>query len=180
VAEPGEDSASTRDAVAAARALTRARGSTAIRAAIVISVAGLAAADASAQPASSEPAPTAPAPDPTAESLLRRIEIHGFASEGAFVQTANDYFGSTSRASLELFEAGINVSTEVTDRLRVGLQYIDIDAARLPILLPSSVYPIRNRDVLLSHTGFAVHGDRAIGYLPLDADAGGAKLVKVK
>ena len=209
MAEPGEDSASTRDAVAAAPVPPRARGSAAIRAAIVIGVAaiaGLVAAEASAQPAPAEPAPTAPAS--TGESLLRGIEIHGFASEGAFVQTANDYFGSTSRASLELFEAGLNVSTEVTDRLRAGLQlfsrdvgsirdasprldwafldyrwrswlglragivkmpfglyneYIDIDAARLPLLLPSSVYPIRNRDVLLSHTGFAVHGNRAIG-----------------
>jgi len=42
-------------------------------------------------------------------------------------------------------------------------EYVDIDAARLPILLPSSVYPIRNRDVLLSHTGFSGYGERSLG-----------------
>jgi len=162
-----------------------------------------------APPAPTEPAPAQPAPAPAEPALTSpRLEIHGFASEGAFVATANDYFGTTSRASLELFEAGINVSTEVTERLRAGLQlfsrnlgsiqdvspkldwafldyrwrqwlglragiikmpfglyneYVDIDAARLPILLPSSVYPLRERDVLLSHTGFALHGNRAFG-----------------
>jgi hypothetical protein len=158
--------------------------------------------------AAAQPAPEA-APEPVSESLVSpRIDIHGFASEGAFVETANDYFGSTSKASLEMFEVGINVSTEVADRLRAGLQlfardigsirdaspridwayldyhwrtwlglragtfrmpfglyneYVDIDAARLPILLPSSVYAIRNRDVFLSTTGFGVYGHRPIG-----------------
>jgi hypothetical protein len=190
------------------------------------------ASTASAQPAPVEPghapsieppdapAATAPAatqvrapdrptpPDEASMAALPRLEIHGFASEGAFAATSNDYFGSSSRASLELFEAGVNVSTEVTDRLRAGLQlfsrdlgsirdasprldwaffdfrwrpwlglragiirmpfglyneYVDIDAARLPILLPSSVYPIRERDVLISHTGFGLYGHRAIG-----------------
>jgi len=156
--------------------------------------------------AAAEPAPEpAPAPAPV---ISPQIEIHGFASEGAFVETANDYFGSTSKASLEMFEVGLNVSTEVADRLRIGLQlfsrdlgsirdaspridwayldyrwrtwlglragtfrmpfglyneYVDIDAARLAILLPSSVYAIRNRDVFLSQTGFGVYGHRPIG-----------------
>ena len=162
-------------------------------------IASLYAAGAAAQTAGEPVAPPVVSP---------RIEIHGFASEGAFVETANDYFGSTSQASLEMFEAGINISTEVADRLRAGLQlfardlgsirdaspridwafldyrwrtwlglragtfrmpyglyneYVDIDAARLAILLPSSVYAIRNRDVLLSQTGFGVYGHRPIG-----------------
>ncbi|HEY0479151.1 MAG TPA: hypothetical protein VGD37_16650 [Kofleriaceae bacterium] len=186
---------------------------------------GLLAARASAQPApatapaapgeppaaavpAQDPPAGAPAPPPPRAVLSPRVEIHGFVSEGAFVETANDYFGSTSRAGLELFEAGINLSTEVTDRLRAGLQlftrdlgsirdpsprldwafldyrwrrwlgvragivkmpfglyneYADIDAARLPILLPSSVYPIRDRDVLLSHTGFGLYGSYTLG-----------------
>src|SRR5262245_31424687 len=80
---------------------------------------------ASAQPGSSRP-DSAGAPEPAAAEhapvvLPRtpRVQIHGFASEGAFATTANDYLGSASRASLELFEAGINVSTDVADRLRV-------------------------------------------------------------
>jgi hypothetical protein len=149
-----------------------------------------------------------PAAVPASIVFSPRVEIHGFASEGAFAATSNDYFGSTSRASLELFEAGVNVSTEVTDDLRAGLQlfsrdlgsiqdtsprldwafldyrwrrslglragiiklpfglyneYVDIDSARLPILLPSSMYPIRDRDVLLSHRGFALYGNHSFG-----------------
>ena len=146
----------------------------------------------------------------TDEPALRvpDIEIHGFASEGGFISTANDYIGDSSRGSLRLFEAGINVSSQLDERLRVGLQIfsrtqgdfrteaprldwaygdyrwqpwlglragvikmpfglynesVDIDQARLPILLPQSVYPIRNRDALLSHTGFALYGSRPLG-----------------
>lgn len=154
---------------------------------------------ASAQP---EPAPT-PAPVPF---TLPDIAIHGFVSQGAFLSTDNDYIGTSSRGSLELFEAGINFSSELTDRLHAGVQlisrnvgtlsdkaprldwgyldyrheewlglragvikmplglyneYTDIDAARLPILLPQGIYPVRNRDALLSHTGFAIYGRRA-------------------
>ncbi len=165
---------------------------------------GFAATSAEAQSAgpASGPEPVVAAPRPA------RVEIHGFVSEGAFASTSNDYFGSASRAGLDAFEGGVNVSTEAADRLRVGVQlfarnigtirdtaprfdwafldyrwrrwlgvragiikmpfglyneYGDIDAARLPILLPSSVYPLRDRDVFLSHTGFAVHGERSLG-----------------
>jgi hypothetical protein len=37
-------------------------------------------------------------------------------------------------------------------------EYIDIDSARTAILLPQSLYPIRNRDALISHTGFGIYG----------------------
>ncbi|HYQ01517.1 MAG TPA: hypothetical protein VER96_22745 [Polyangiaceae bacterium] len=43
----------------------------------------------------------------------------------------------------------------------------DVDAARVPILLPQSVYPVSNRDFLLAQTG-----GEAYGFLPL-GDAGG-------
>jgi hypothetical protein len=45
-------------------------------------------------------------------------------------------------------------------KMPLGLynEYVDIDAARPSILLPQSVYPLRNRDALISHTGFAVYG----------------------
>jgi hypothetical protein len=169
-------------------------------------------------PAPSSPAPDESAPDtvatepdpsaPDAAARLRRLDIHGFVSEGAFISTANDYIGKSSRGSLEMFEAGINVSTEIADRLRAGIQlfgrdvgtyedlpprldwafldyhwkswlglragviklplglyneYADIDAARTPILLPQSVYQLRNRSALLAHTGFAVYGERELG-----------------
>jgi hypothetical protein len=43
----------------------------------------------------------------------------------------------------------------------------DVDAARVPILLPQSMYPVSNRDFLLAQTGTEVYG-----IVPL-ADAGG-------
>jgi len=141
-------------------------------------------------------------------NLLSRVQLHGFVNAGGFISTANDYIGDSSGGSLKLFEAGINFSTELTDQLRVGLQfvsrsvgtlseevprldwavidyryrpwigmragvikmplglyneYIASDAARTPILLPQSVYPLRNRDALISHTGFALYGTLPLG-----------------
>ncbi|HEU4614575.1 MAG TPA: hypothetical protein VFS15_20910, partial [Kofleriaceae bacterium] len=162
--------------------------------------------------ATSEPETVSPSDrEPTSGFRVPRIQIHGFASEGGFVSSANDYIGHSSRGSLELFEAGINVSTEVNDRLRAGIQlygrefgfyrdlpprldwafldyrwktwlglragvikmpyglyneYADIDASRTAVLLPQSVYPVRNRSALISHTGFSLYGSRPI------ADAG--------
>jgi hypothetical protein len=138
------------------------------------------------------------------QSLLSRVHLAGFVSQGGFVSTANDYIGNSSRGSLKFFEAGINVSVDLTDNLRAGMQfvsrsvgdlseevprldwalldyrfrkwlglragvikmplglyneYVSIDASRTAILLPQSVYPLRNRDALISHTGFAVYGN---------------------
>jgi hypothetical protein len=50
-------------------------------------------------------------------------------------------------------------------KLPLGLynEFIGVDATRAAILLPQSVYPLRNRDALVSHTGFAVYGDVPLG-----------------
>lgn len=150
--------------------------------------------------------PTEPEPEPDPEG--RSVQLHGFVSEGAFLSTANDYIGASSRGSLELFEAALNASSEVADRLRAGIQlfardvgnfddeapridwafldyhwkpwlglragviklpfglyneYADIDSARTSILLPQGVYPVRNREALLAHRGFAVYGNLELG-----------------
>src|SRR5215208_1527935 len=64
-----------------------------------------------------------PAEPPEEPSLsLPDVQIHGFVSEGAFWSTSNDYIGKSSRGSVKLFEVGLNVSTEIADRLRVGAQ----------------------------------------------------------
>jgi len=39
----------------------------------------------------------------------------------------------------------------------------DIDAARVPILLPQSVYPVSNRDFLLAQTGGELYGNVSLG-----------------
>jgi len=173
------------------------------------------AAEAAPAPAEAAPDPTQPdSPPPVASSpdvlpppsLVRRLAFHGFVSEGGFWSTSNDYIGASSRGSLKLFEAGLNISTEVAERLRAGMQlfardfgdledaprfdwafldyrwrswlglragiikmpfglyneYTDVDAARLPILMPQSVYPFVIRDVLLSHRGFALYGNYSL------------------
>jgi hypothetical protein len=50
-------------------------------------------------------------------------------------------------------------------KIPLGLynEYEDIDSARTAILLPQSLYPIRNRDALLSHIGFALYGNLGLG-----------------
>lgn len=162
-------------------------------------------------------APAAPTDQPEAAptvaqgspwSSLPKVQIHGFVSEGGYVSTANDYIGDSDRGSLKFFEGGINFAAELTDQLRVGLQfvsrsvgvlseevprldwavidyryrpfiglragvikmpfglyneYVAVDSARTAILMPQSVYPLRNRDVLISHTGFALYGSASLG-----------------
>jgi hypothetical protein len=39
----------------------------------------------------------------------------------------------------------------------------DADAARVPIILPQSVYPVRSRDYLLAQTGLEIYGYRTLG-----------------
>src|SRR5690242_18271308 len=73
------------------------------------------------------PEPPPPPPPPVVEHHdpafhVAKFQVHGFVGEGAFVSTANNYIGDSPRGSLALFEAGLNVSTEVADRLRVGMQ----------------------------------------------------------
>lgn len=155
-----------------------------------------------------------------AEVTTPQIQIHGFVSEGGFYSTDNDVIGHSSRGSLEFFQAALNVSTELTDKLHAGLQlfsqdegtsndatprldwayldyrlhpwlgiragrvripfglyndYVDIDAARVQILLPQSIYPITDRNILTAQTGFALYGARPskeIGTISYQAYAG--------
>jgi hypothetical protein len=146
-------------------------------------------------------APTARVPSPAA---LPSIEIHGFASQGFILTTANDYLtADTTRGSFQFSEAGVNVATELVDKVGVGIQafaqnvgaggnfnlkadwfYVayrwrdwlriragrlqipfgiynevnDIDAARAPILLPQSVYPLQGREFLFAQTGGEIGG----------------------
>jgi hypothetical protein len=55
-------------------------------------------------------------------TVLGRIEVHGFVSQGALVSTGNEFLVKSKRGSFELTEAGINFSSALTDRLRVGIQ----------------------------------------------------------
>ncbi|HET8933922.1 MAG TPA: hypothetical protein VFN67_10805 [Polyangiales bacterium] len=153
--------------------------------------------------------PASEAPDVlVGSSILSKIRIHGFVSEGAFKSTANDYIGESSRGSLKMLETGLNVAVEPVDGLRVALQLVaravgtlsenvprldwavidyrlqrwlgmraglikmplglynefaDIDSARNAILLPQSLYPVRNRDPLIALMGFGLYGNLSLG-----------------
>jgi hypothetical protein len=55
-------------------------------------------------------------------SVLGRIDVHGFVSQGAIESTGNEFLVKSRRGSFELTEVGINFSSALTDRLRVGIQ----------------------------------------------------------
>ncbi len=157
---------------------------------------------------SDAPTPTSTAETSWTETFAQKLQVHGFVSEGGFLSTANQYIGASSRGSLKFHEVGINLSVELTEQLRVGVQfvsrnvgtlsedgprldwglvdyrfarwlglragrikmplglyneYVDIDAGRTAILLPQSMYPVRNRDALIAHTGFAAYGIVPVG-----------------
>src|SRR5687767_11526305 len=58
--------------------------------------------DSAAKEAPTESAPQAASS--SASSILSRVQIHGFVSEGGYISTANDYIGDSERGSLKLFE----------------------------------------------------------------------------
>jgi hypothetical protein len=131
------------------------------------------------------------------------LEAHGFASQGFIKTTANNYLAPSKRGSFEFTEVGINFTSQLTERLRFGVQLFarqlgpignynakadwfyldyrfrdwlgfragriklpfglyndtsDIDAARVAILLPQSIYSLTSRDFLLAQTGAEVYG----------------------
>lgn len=136
------------------------------------------------------------------------LQIHAFVSQSAMISSGNNYLAFTKGGTLELWEAGINLRKELSERLSVGAQLfafdlgphgdyrarfdwalldfrwqdwlgvragrvklpiglyneiIDVDAARPNALLPSSVYPLTNRQITLAHTGVELYGFRALG-----------------
>lgn len=150
--------------------------------------------------AQSESAP----PDPMA------LQVHAFVSQGFIKSSTNNYLTSSQRGSFEFTEVGINVTKDLVDDLRIGVQlfardvgplgqyapqfdwyYLDyrfrdwlgvragrtkipfglyndsseIDSARVPVLLPQSVYPIDHQDYLLAQTGGEVYGNFRLAQL---------------
>lgn len=50
------------------------------------------------------------------------VEVHAFISEGVLKSSDNNFLTDSARGSLEYFEAGLNVSKQLSDRLRAGIQ----------------------------------------------------------
>lgn len=80
-----------------------------------------------------EAPPPAAAPAPVEEAIpppavdVPGVQLHGFVSQGAFISTDNNWLGPSEKGSVEFTEAALNASSEVADRLRVGLQLFTRD-----------------------------------------------------
>ncbi len=62
---------------------------------------------------------------------LGEVDIHGFASQGFLISSDNNYLASTDEGSFEFTEAALNASTQLTDSLRLGLQFFSRDLGDL-------------------------------------------------
>jgi len=51
-----------------------------------------------------------------------KIDIHGYISQGFLIGNKNNFLADTEKGTFQFNELGINFSTDVTDKLRVGLQ----------------------------------------------------------
>jgi hypothetical protein len=59
------------------------------------------------------------------------LDIHGFISQGGMLSEGNNFFADTKDGTVQFNEFGINVSTELTDRLRTGMQLFSRDLGDL-------------------------------------------------
>jgi hypothetical protein len=59
---------------------------------------------------------------------LGQVDIHGFVSQGYLKSSANNYLSvETEKGSYEYNEVGVNLSTSLTEKLRVGVQLLSRD-----------------------------------------------------
>ncbi|MEO8185109.1 MAG: hypothetical protein ABI895_40400, partial [Deltaproteobacteria bacterium] len=136
------------------------------------------------------------------------LELHGFVSQGFILSAKNEYVATSKTGSLELAEAGVNLTKTLPQNLRVGVQLFahdlgpfgnfnpeldwyyldwrpkdglgirvgrlkmpfglynelnDIDAARVPILLPQAIYQADHREYLFAQAGAELYGDVRLG-----------------
>lgn len=56
-----------------------------------------------------------------------QIQIHGFISQGWLKSDENNYLGNSENGSFQFNELGINFSSELSDGLRIGLQFFSRD-----------------------------------------------------
>jgi len=59
------------------------------------------------------------------------VQVHAFVSQGWLKSTDNNFLAQSSRGSFEFFEAGLNFTKQIDDRLRVGLQLFAQDLGPL-------------------------------------------------
>jgi len=59
------------------------------------------------------------------------LEVHAFVSQGYAKSTDNDYLLHSSKGSFEMSEAGLNFTSQLTERFRVGIQLFAYDLGTL-------------------------------------------------
>ena len=59
------------------------------------------------------------------------LDIHGFLSQGYLQSDNNNFYAATEEGTFQFNEVGINFSSDLTDRLRVGLQLLSRDLGNL-------------------------------------------------
>ena len=67
----------------------------------------------------------------------RTIQVHGFASQGFVYTDENNWLTMLSNQGRRAFpDFGVNVSTQITDKLRIGAQVYDRNLGNLEELAP--------------------------------------------
>ncbi len=63
---------------------------------------------------------------------LKQMQIHGFVSQGWLQTDQNDfYFADTEKGTFQFNEMGINFASELTDSLRLGIQFLSRDLGEI-------------------------------------------------
>lgn len=66
------------------------------------------------------------------DDYLQKFQIHGFISQGYLKSDKNDfYFAETEDGTFHYNETGINFATQVTDQIRMGIQFLSRDLGRI-------------------------------------------------
>ncbi|MDY0359979.1 MAG: hypothetical protein RBR08_00845 [Desulforegulaceae bacterium] len=55
-------------------------------------------------------------------SMGNNVDIHGFVSQGYMKSSNNNFFAETEEGTSEFSEAAFNIGTDVSDKLRIGMQ----------------------------------------------------------
>jgi hypothetical protein len=82
---------------------------------------------------------------------LGGIEVHGFISQGYLQSDDNNFFADTEKGTTQFNEMGINFSADVTEKLRLGVQFFARDMGTIgnnDVVLDWAIADYRWRDWL--------------------------------
>ena len=99
----------------------------------------------------------------------RDVQIHGFASQGFVYTNTNNWLTMNStQGSAGFTDFGVNASTNITDRLRVGAQFYDRNLGQLGQYHPSLDWAVADYRF---RSWFGVRGGKAKTTLGLYTDS---------